>query len=93
MTPTIMRVSGSTNPTNGAGALAGMLRGSKEQPAVNVELHAVGASSVNQAVKIIAIARGFLAQNGKNLVAIPGFKNGEINGDSKTIITFGILLL
>lgn len=90
---TVMRISGSTNPKSAAGAIASFLRGSKDVPPQKVEINVVGASSISQAIKALAIARGFVAQNGKDLIVRPGFKNGEIEGQEKTIIVLIVDLL
>ncbi|HHY80019.1 MAG TPA: stage V sporulation protein S, partial [Thermoanaerobacter sp.] len=47
-----------------------------------------GAGAVNQAVKAIAIARGFVAPNGIDLIAIPAFSEIEIDGEMRTAIKF-----
>ena len=78
-----MRVSASSNPKAGAGALAAILR--KEGA---VEIQAIGAGAVNQAVKAIAIARGFVAPNGIDLVAVPAFTKVEIDGEERTAMRF-----
>ena len=54
------------------------------------ELQAVGAGAVNQAVKAIAIARGYVAPNGIDLVAIPAFVEIDIDGEQRTAIRFMI---
>lgn len=64
----ILRVSTKSNPNSVAGALAGVLR--EEGSA---ELQAVGAGALNQAVKAVAIARGFVAPSGIDLVCVPSF--------------------
>ena len=79
----MLRVSAHSNPTLVAGALAAVVR--KEG---TVELQAVGAGAVNQAVKAIAIARGFVAPNGIDLVAVPAFTTIEIDGEERTAIRF-----
>ncbi|MBT9157454.1 MAG: Stage V sporulation protein S [Firmicutes bacterium] len=52
------------------------------------ELQAVGAGAVNQAVKAIAICRGYVASNGVNLVTIPAFTDIYIDGVLRTAIRF-----
>lgn len=64
-----------------AGAIAGFV---KEQG--RVELQAIGAGAVNQMIKAIAIARGYVASNGLDLVCIPGFVDIMIDGKEKTAI-------
>jgi len=54
----------------------------------SVEVQAVGAGAVNQAVKAIAIARGFVAPNGLDLVCIPAFVEIDIEGEERTAIKF-----
>jgi len=75
----LFKVAKDSNPSALAGALAGTIR---EQG--SAEMQAVGAASVNQAVKATAIARGFLAPQGYDLVCIPGFADIVINGEERT---------
>jgi stage V sporulation protein S len=77
----ILKVSARSNPNSVAGALAGVIR---EQGAA--ELQTVGAGALNQAVKAIAIARGFLAPTGTDLSCVPSFADIEINGEERTAI-------
>lgn len=79
----ILKVSAKSQPKSVAGALAAVLR----EKAV-AELQAVGAGAVNQAIKAIAITRGFVAPNGIDLVVIPAFSEIEIDGEEKTAIKF-----
>jgi stage V sporulation protein S len=51
-------------------------------------MQAIGAGAVNQAVKAIAIARGFVAPNGIDLVTIPAFAEIVIDGEERTAIKF-----
>ncbi|HBL37362.1 MAG TPA: stage V sporulation protein S, partial [Firmicutes bacterium] len=64
----ILKVSASSNPKSVAGALAAVVREKSK-----AEIQAVGAGAVNQSIKAIAIARGYVAPNGINLVCIPAF--------------------
>ena len=77
----ILRVSGKSSPNSVAGALAGVIR---EQG--KAEMQAVGAGALNQAVKAVAIARGFVAPSGTDLICIPGFTDIEIDGEARTAI-------
>lgn len=77
----ILRVSTKSNPNSVAGALAGVLR--EEGSA---ELQAVGAGALNQAVKDVAIARGFVAPSGIDLVCVPAFADIKIDGEERTAI-------
>lgn len=77
----ILKVSSHSTPTAVAGAIAGVIR---EQSAVEVQ--AVGAGAVNQAVKSIVVARGYLAPVGIDLVCTPAFASIEIGGEERTAI-------
>lgn len=79
----VLKVSATSKPKAVAGALAAVLRAKG-----SVELQAIGAGAVNQAVKAIAITRGFVAPNGIDLVAIPAFTKVEIEGEERTAIRF-----
>ena len=76
-----MEVSSKSNPNSVAGAIANVFREKG-----NVEIQAVGAGAINQAIKAIAIARGFVAPSGKNLICIPAFSDISIEGEDKTAI-------
>lgn len=77
----VLRVSIKSNPNSVAGALAGVLREKG-----TAELQAVGAGALNQAVKAVAIARGFVAPSGIDLVCVPAFADIEIDGEERTAI-------
>lgn len=76
-----LKVSSKSNPSSVAGALANVFREKG-----NVEIQAVGAGALNQAIKAVAIARGFMAPSGKNLVCIPAFADITIDGEERTAI-------
>ena len=76
-----LKVSSKSNPSSVAGALANVFR-----EKANVEIQAVGAGALNQAIKAVAIARGFMAPSGKNLVCIPAFADITIDGEERTAI-------
>lgn len=77
----ILKVSAKSSPNSVAGAIAGVV---KEREAVEVQ--AVGASAINQAIKAIAIARGYLAPTGIDLICIPAFTSVTIDSDERTAI-------
>ena len=77
----VLKVSSKSNPNSVAGALAAII---KEKNIV--EIQAVGAGAINQAVKAIAIARGFVAPSGKDIVCVPAFTDIEIDGEERTAI-------
>ena len=77
----ILKVSSKSNPSKVAGAIANVFRDNG-----CVEIQTIGAGSLNQAIKSICIARGFLAPSGQNLIVIPAFSDILINGEEKTAI-------
>jgi len=64
-----------------AGAVAGVIRENG-----SVELQVIGAGALNQAIKAIAIARGFVAPSGLDLICVPAFAEIKINGEERTAI-------
>lgn len=78
----IIKVSSKSVPQKVAGALANLFREGSE----SVEMQAIGAGALNQAIKAIAISRGFVAPTGKNLVCTPAFSDIQINGEERTAI-------
>lgn len=79
----ILKISSKSNPNSVAGAIVGMINENKK-----IELTAVGAGAVNQAVKSIAVARGYVAPSGKNLICIPAFTTMNIEEVDRTGIKF-----
>ncbi|HCC35202.1 MAG TPA: stage V sporulation protein S [Ruminococcaceae bacterium] len=77
----ILKVSSKSVPNSVAGAIAGVIR----EYGV-VEVQAVGAGAANQAVKSVAIARGYLAPAGIDLICVPAFANVTIDGEDRTAI-------
>ena len=75
----ILKVSSKSNPSKVAGAVANIFREKG-----SVEIQTIGAGALNQAIKGIAIARGFVAPSGDTLVVIPAFNDVIINGEDKT---------
>jgi stage V sporulation protein S len=83
--PQLLQVASSSTPSSVAGAIAGMIREKGY-----CELQAIGAGAVNQSVKAIAIARGYMAPSGIDLVCIPAFVDVKINSEDRTAIKFVI---
>lgn len=83
MNNTILKVSSKSNPNSVAGAISSIITESGK-----VELQAIGAGAINQAVKAVAIARGFLAPAGIDLVCIPAFSIVEVEGEDRTGMKF-----
>ncbi len=79
----VLKVSSKSSPKSVAGALSAVLR--EEGKA---EIQAIGAGAVNQSIKAIAIARGYVAPNGLDLIAIPAFTEIEIDNEERTAIKF-----
>ena len=79
----ILKVSAKSNPNSVAGALANVLRDNG-----SAELQAIGAGAINQSVKAVAIARGFVAPSGIDLVCIPAFTDIVIDDEERTAIKF-----
>lgn len=79
----VLKVSAQSNSKSVAGALAAVLREKG-----TAEIQAVGAGAVNQAIKAVAIARGFVAPNGIDLIAVPSFAEIMIEGEERTAIRF-----
>lgn len=77
----VLKVSTKSKPNSVAGALANAFR-----EKAMVEIQAVGAGSINQAIKAIAIARGYVAPSGKDLICIPAFSDIVIDGEERTAI-------
>jgi stage V sporulation protein S len=77
----VLKVSSKSSPNSVAGAIAGIIRDT-----IFLEIQTVGAGALNQAVKAIAVARGYLAPSGLNLVCWPAFANISIDGEARTAI-------
>ena len=79
----VLKVSSKSNPNSVAGALAVAIKESGR-----TEIQSIGAGAINQAVKAITIARGFLAPIGKDIVCVPAFTDINISGQKRTAIKF-----
>jgi stage V sporulation protein S len=77
----IIKVSGTSRTSAVAGAIAGVFRENKR-----VEVQAIGAGAVNQAVKALVLAKGYLAEDGYDVVFTPEFTEVEIEGNIRTAI-------
>ena len=77
----VLKVSTKSNPNSVAGALAGVMREKG-----GAEIQAIGAGALNQAIKSVAIARGFVAPGGIDLVCVPAFTDIQIEGEERTAI-------
>ena len=77
----ILKVSTKSNPNSVAGALANLLKENDR-----VEVDTIGAGAINQAIKAVAIARGFVAPIGLELFGVPAFMDIVIDGQPRTAI-------
>ena len=77
----ILKVSAKSRSTAVAGAIAGVVRESGR-----AEVQAIGAGAVNQAVKAVAIARNYLAEDGITIVCVPSFVEVTIGELERTAI-------
>jgi stage V sporulation protein S len=81
----LLKVSSNSIPNSVAGAIAGVVRAEGK-----VQIQTIGAGALNQSIKGIAIARGYIAPTGQELVCIPFFKDIEVNGEIKTAIVLTV---
>ena len=81
----LLKVSSKSKPNSVAGAIAGIIRSEGK-----VQVQTIGAGALNQSLKGIAIARGFIAPTGHELVCIPFFRDIEVNGEVKTAIVLSL---
>jgi stage V sporulation protein S len=77
----IIKVAARSRSTAVAGAIAGIIR-----ERGRAEVQAIGAGAVNQAVKAVAIAKGYLTLDGIDVICIPAFAEVEIEGQERTAI-------
>lgn len=80
-----LKVSSKSSPASVAGAIAGLVK-----DGLPVNIQCVGAGAVNQAIKAVAIARGFLIPTGVDISCAPTFSDIEISGESRTAIRIAI---
>lgn len=79
----IIKVSGTSRTSAVAGAIAGVFRDNK-----HAVVQAIGAGAVNQAVKALILAKGYLGDDGYDIIFIPEFTDVEIEGNVRTAIKF-----
>lgn len=77
----VLKVSAKSVPNSVAGALANVVR-----ERGTAEIQAIGAGALNQSVKAVAIARGFVAPSGMDLICIPAFTDIMIDDEERTAI-------
>ncbi len=81
----IIKVSGKSRTSAVAGAIAGVFREQR-----HVEVQAIGASAINQAVKALALSRNYLTEDGYNVIFVPEFVDVEIDQKVRTAIKFTV---
>lgn len=81
----ILKVSAKSSPNSVAGAIAGLIKEGNK-----VEMQAIGAGAINQAVKAVAIARGFMVPTGVDISCMPCFVEVMIDDATKTGIKFTV---
>lgn len=77
----VLKVSARSRSTAVAGAIAGVIR-----EGTTAEVQAIGAGAVNQAIKAVAIARGYLAEDNIDIVCVPAFVEIDIEGQERTAV-------
>ncbi len=77
----VIKVSARSRTAAVAGAVAGVIRESQK-----AEVQAIGAGAVNQAIKAIVIAKGYLAEEGVDILCDPSFVEVSIDGQERTAI-------
>ena len=83
--PDVIKVSAKSRSTAVAGAIAGVIREHRY-----AEVQAIGAGAVNQAVKALAIARGYLSRDEIDIVFVPFFTEVNIDGQERTAVRFSV---
>jgi stage V sporulation protein S len=81
----VLKISSGSKPKLAAGAIASVLRNNG-----SVDVHAIGAGAVNQAVKSIAIARSYVTAEGIEIVCAPAFIKILVGDEEKTAIKFHV---
>ncbi|HHJ06984.1 MAG TPA: stage V sporulation protein S [Anaerolineae bacterium] len=79
----IIKVSAKSRSTSVAGAIAGVVRENGR-----AEVQAIGAGAVNQAIKAVAIAKGYLTLDEIDVICVPSFVEVEIDGQERTALRF-----
>ena len=82
----LIKVSAQSRSTAVAGAIAGVMREHGY-----AEIQAIGASAINQAIKAITIARGYLEQDNMDLSVVPSFTEVEIDRNERTAVRLAVL--
>lgn len=81
----MIRVSSSSKPSKVAGALTSLLRSQQV-----VQIQVIGAAALNQAIKAIAIARGYVAPGGNEIYCVPSFYDLTIEDQVVTSLRLNV---
>lgn len=81
----LIKVSAQSRSTAVAGAIAGVMRDQGY-----AEVQAIGASAINQAIKAVTIARGYLEQDNMDLTVVPSFTEVDIDGSERTALRLAV---
>ena len=81
----LIKVSAHSRSTAVAGAIAGVMREHGY-----AEVQAIGASAINQAIKAVTIARGYLEQDDMDLTIVPSFTEVDIEGNERTAVRLAV---
>ncbi len=77
----VIKVKANSRTAAVAGAIAGVMREHK-----HADIQAIGAGAVNQAIKALVLAKGYLDEDGINIRCYPEFVDVEIDGKVRTAI-------
>ena len=75
----VLKVSSKSNPNSVAGAIAELIKENKK-----IEIQVIGAAAINQSIKAVAVANGYVAPLGITLVCIPAFTEVFIENEQRT---------
>lgn len=82
----IIKVSAKSRTASVAGAIAGVIREHGK-----AEVQAIGAGAVNQAIKAVAIANGYLEEEGTSIACIPAFVDIQIDNHERTALRMQVV--
>ncbi|HHN93435.1 MAG TPA: stage V sporulation protein S [Anaerolineae bacterium] len=81
----VIKVAATSRSTAVAGAIAGVIRETGQ-----VDVQAIGAGAVNQAIKALIIARGYLELDGIDIVCVPSFVEVSIGDQERTAVRLSV---
>lgn len=84
----VIKVSANSRTAAVAGAIAGVIREYKQ-----ADVQSIGAGAVNQAVKAIILAKGYLANDNIKIACVPEFVDIEIDDKIRTAIKLCVMSL